>query len=162
MTLEQILEHRRAVRKYDLERDIDSDKVKECVRLATLAPTSSNMQLWEAYHVTDPAVLKMMAVACLGQGSASTCKQMVVFVTRQDKWKAHAKAVLDANIAEVMKNSPEERKAHRIALQKQYYAKLMPLVYKRCFAVSRTFCLTFNHIDKLRLSVPMKFSLVCF
>lgn len=74
MTLEQILEHRRAVRKYDLERDIDSVKVKECVRLATLAPTSSNMQLWEAYHVTDPAVLKMMAVACLGQGSASTCK----------------------------------------------------------------------------------------
>ncbi len=41
MTLEQILEHRRAVRKYDLERDIDSDKVKECVRLATLAPTRS-------------------------------------------------------------------------------------------------------------------------
>lgn len=135
MTLEQILEHRRAVRKYDPNKELDTEKVKACVRLATLAPTSSNMQLWEAYHVTDPGVLKLLATACLGQGSASSCKQMVVFVTRQDKWKAHAKAVLDANIAEVMKNSPEERKAHRIALQKQYYAKLMPLIYKRCFGL---------------------------
>ncbi len=139
MTLEQILEHRRAVRKYAADKEIDTEKVKECIRLATLAPTSSNMQLWEAYHVTDPEVLKQMSVACLGQGSASTCKQMVVFVTRQDKWKAHAKAVLDANIADVMQNSPEDRKPHRIALQKQYYAKLMPLLYKRCFGLLGAF-----------------------
>lgn len=76
-----------------------------------------------------------MAEACLGQGSARSCKQMVVFVTRQDKWKAHAKAVLDANIAEIQRNSPEDRKAHRIDLQKKYYAKLMPLSYKRCFGL---------------------------
>lgn len=53
MTLEQILEHRRAVRKYDPNKELDTEKVKEYIRLATLAPTSSNMQLWEAYHVTD-------------------------------------------------------------------------------------------------------------
>lgn len=134
-TLEEILEHRRAVRKYDPDKELDTEKVKECVRLATLAPTSSNMQLWEAYHVTDKATLEKMANACLGQGSARTCKQMVVFVTRQDKWKAHAKAVLEANIEEVKQNSPEDRKAHRIALQKQYYGKLMPLSYKRCFGL---------------------------
>lgn len=93
------------------------------------------MQLWEAYHVTDPDKLRLMAEACLGQGSARSCKQMVVFVTRQDKWKAHAKAVLEANIAEIQRNSPEDRKAHRIDLQKKYYAKLMPLSYKRCFGL---------------------------
>lgn len=135
MTLEQILEHRRAVRKYDKDKELDTEKVKECIRLATLAPTSSNMQLWEAYHVTDPDKLRLMAEACLGQGSARSCKQMVVFVTRQDKWKAHAKAVLEANIAEIQRNSPEDRKAHRIDLQKKYYAKLMPLSYKRCFGL---------------------------
>lgn len=135
MTLEQILEHRRAVRKYDKDKELDTEKVKECIRLATLAPTSSNMQLWEAYHVTDPDKLRLMAEACLGQGSARSCKQMVVFVTRQDKWKAHAKAVLEANIAEIERNSPEDRKVHRIDLQKKYYAKLMPLSYKRCFGL---------------------------
>ena len=98
MTLEQILEHRRAVRKYDPTKELDTEKVKECIRLATLAPTSSNMQLWEAYHVTDPGKLAEMAHACLDQGSAKSCKQMVVFVTRQDKWKAHSQAVLKAGI----------------------------------------------------------------
>lgn len=135
MTLEQILEHRRAVRKYDEGMELDPEKVKECIRLSTLAPTSSNMQLWEAYHVTDPEKLRLMAEACLGQGSARSCKQMVVFVTRQDKWKQHAEAVLEANIAEIERNSPQERKAHRIELQKKYYAKLMPLSYKRCFGL---------------------------
>lgn len=135
MTLEQILEHRRAVRKYDPNKELDTEKVKECIRLATLAPTSSNMQLWEAYHVTDPGKMAEMAHACLDQGSAKSCKQMVVFVTRQDKWKAHAKAVLKAGIEEIEQNSPEDRKAHRIALQKQYYEKLMPLTYKRCFGL---------------------------
>lgn len=54
MTLEQILEHRRAVRKYDKDKELDTEKVKECIRLATLAPTSSNMQLWEAYPSPTP------------------------------------------------------------------------------------------------------------
>lgn len=45
MTLEQILEHRMAVRKYDPNKELDTEKVKEYIRLATLAPTSSNMQL---------------------------------------------------------------------------------------------------------------------
>ena len=131
MTLREILEHRRAVRVYDAEKPLDAEKVKECIRLATLAPTSSNMQLWECYHVTDPEVLKKLAVACLGQGSAKTAQQMVVFVTRQDRWKSHADAVLKANIEEINANSPEERKAHRIAMQEDYYKRLMPHDYKR-------------------------------
>lgn len=135
MTLEEILEHRRAVRKYAADKELDSEKVKECIRLATLAPTSSNMQLWEAYHVTDSATLQKLSEACLGQGSAKSCKQMVVFVTRQDKWKAHAKAVLEANIKDIEQNSPEDRKAHRIALQNKYYGVLMPFSYKRCFGL---------------------------
>lgn len=130
-----MLEHRRAVRNYAADRDIDPEKVKECIMEAVLAPTSSNMQLWEAYHVTDGEVLRKLAHACLSQGSAMTCKEMVVFVTRQDKWKAHAAAVLRANIGDIERNSPEDRKAHRIARQKKYYGVLMPLIYRRCFGL---------------------------
>lgn len=135
MSLREILEHRRAVRKYDATKLVDEEKVKECIRLATLAPTSSNMQLWECYHVTNPEVLKQLATACLGQGSAKTAPQIVVFVTRQDRWKSHADAVLKANIEEINLNSPEERKAHRIAMQEDYYARLMPYNYKRFFGL---------------------------
>ena len=135
MTLQEILEHRRAVRKYDPQQKLDDERVRECIRLATLAPTSSNMQLWEAYHVTSDDKLKPLAAACLGQGSAKSAQQIVVFVTRQDKYREHARAVLKANIEEVNQNSPENKRAHRIKLQKQYYERLMPFVYSRFFGL---------------------------
>ena len=135
MTLQEILEHRRAVRKYDPQQKLDDERVRECLRLATLAPTSSNMQLWEAYHVTSGDKLKALATACLGQGSARSAQQIVVFVTRQDKYREHAREVLKANIDEVNQNSPGDKKAHRIKLQKTYYAKLMPFMYARFFGL---------------------------
>ena len=61
MSLQEILDHRRAIRHYNPEKPLDPERVKECIRMATLAPTSSNMQLWEAYHVTDKAVLEKLA-----------------------------------------------------------------------------------------------------
>ena len=94
MNLQEILEHRRAVRYYDASKPIDADRVKECVRLATLAPTSSNMQLWEAYHVTDRATIDRLVPACMGQSAVKTAQQLVVFVVRPDLWKAHAESVL--------------------------------------------------------------------
>lgn len=90
MSLQEILDHRRAIRHYDPQKPLDPERVKECIRLATLAPTSSNMQLWEAYHVTDKAVLAKLAHACLDQLTARSAQEMVVFVTRQDLYKRHA------------------------------------------------------------------------
>ncbi|MDD7304537.1 MAG: nitroreductase family protein, partial [Prevotellaceae bacterium] len=66
MSLEAILNFRRAVRLYDSSKELNPEKVKEAIRLATLAPTSSNMQLWEAYHITNADVKDQLAEACLG------------------------------------------------------------------------------------------------
>ena len=66
MTLQQALERRRSVRHHG-DSPIDADTVRQCLRLAQLAPSSSNMQLYEFYHITDAAVLKQLAEACLGQ-----------------------------------------------------------------------------------------------
>lgn len=139
MTLQEILEHRRAVRKYDPAQPIDDEKVKDCIRMATLAPTSSNMQLWESYHVTDPETLKQLAHACLDQSSARTAQQMVVFVTRQSRYRSHAKAVLKAGIEDINQNSPEDRKVHRIRLQQLYYNRIMPVLYSRFFGIKGMF-----------------------
>lgn len=135
MTLRDILEHRRAVRRYDPARPLDDEKVKECIRLATLAPTSSNMQLWEAYQVTSPEVMRQLAHACLDQSAARTAQQMVVFVTRQDRYREHARAVLAAGIDDILKHSPKDRQDHRIKLQRLYYGRLMPLQYSRLLGI---------------------------
>src|SRR3712207_4099795 len=135
MELQQILNRRRAVRLYDTEKTIDTERVRHCIELATLAPTSSNMQLWECYHVTDKNVISQLGKACLGQRSATTAQQMVVFVARQDRYKDHARKVLEANIENIEKNSPADRQAHRTKLVEQYYGKLMPFQYSRFFGL---------------------------
>ncbi len=58
MSLQETLEYRRSVRYFDEAKEIDTDKVRRCIELAALAPNSSNMQLWEFYHITDPEMLK--------------------------------------------------------------------------------------------------------
>ena len=40
MNLDEVLHHRRSVRVYDKEKPIDTEKVKHCLELATLAPNS--------------------------------------------------------------------------------------------------------------------------
>ncbi|MDO4782717.1 MAG: nitroreductase family protein [Capnocytophaga felis] len=135
MTLKEILNYRRAVRLYDETKPIQTEKVRECLELAQLAPTSSNMQLWEAYHITDKAVLEELAVACLSQSAAKTAQQMVVFVTRQDLHRQRAKAVLEFEKGNVQRNSPSEKQAKRIKGRETYYGKLMPFLYSRCFGL---------------------------
>ncbi len=88
------INYRRSVRVYDDNKEIDSDIVKKCIQQATLAPNSSNMQLWEFHHITSPQVLKKLAVACLGQSAATTAKEMVVVVVRKDLWKQRVKTHL--------------------------------------------------------------------
>ena len=46
-TVQEAITYRRSVRVYDPNQSIDSAIVKECIRQAILAPTSSNLQLWE-------------------------------------------------------------------------------------------------------------------
>ena len=134
MTLEEIINYRRSVRNYK-EIPIDPEKVKHCLELATLAPNSSNMQLWEFYHITNPEILKKITVASLNQQSASTAQQMVVFVTRQDLYRKRAKEMTDLETQNVLKNSPQLKQEKRINRWKMYYGKIIPFLYLRFFGV---------------------------
>lgn len=133
MDLENILNFRRSVRVYDPEKPLDSAKVKHCIELATLAPNSSNMQLWEFHHITNRDLIQKMATACLGQTAVSTADELVVFVTRQDRHKARAKAILEFETDNIKRNSPPERQEKRIKDRQMYYGKLMPFLYRRFF-----------------------------
>lgn len=131
MNLEEILTFRRSVRVYDKEKPIRTDTVQHCLELATLAPNSSNMQLWEFYHVTDPEVMKALGRACLGQTAATTAQQLVVFVTRQDLYRKRAAAILAFEKGNIDRNSPEPRRAKRMKDRELYYGRLMPFLYAR-------------------------------
>ena len=134
MILEDIINFRRSVRHYKTD-PIDAERVKNCIELATFAPNSSNMQLWEFYHVTNSEILKELTVACLNQQAATTAQQMVVFVTRQDLYRKRAKKMMELETSNIFKNSPKSKQEKRIKNWKMYYGSIMPFLYARFFGV---------------------------
>ena len=135
MNLDEVLSYRRSVRAYDKEKRIDPERVKHCLELATLAPNSSNMQLWEFYHITQPGLLTKVSRACLDQKSTATASQVVIFVVRRDAYRKHARFVLDFERGNIHHNSPKERQTKRIKDRELYYGILMPFVYARFFGI---------------------------
>ena len=146
MNLDEVLNYRRSVRVYDKEKQIDAEKVKHCLELATLAPNSSDMQLWEFYHITQPELLAKVSRTCLDQKATSTASQIVVFVTRRDLYWKRAKFVLDFERGNIQRNSPKERQEKRIKDRELYYGILMPFVYARFLGLLGLFRLLLANI----------------
>jgi nitroreductase len=127
-TVSEAIAYRRSVRVYK-DQPIDSDLVKNCLKNAALAPTSSNLQLWEFYHVTDKKTLEKLAVACFNQSAAKTAQQLVVIVTRKDLWKKRANANIDFLNEAFNKPNLEQRLVKRKRIATNYYKKLIPTIY---------------------------------
>jgi nitroreductase len=127
-TVSDAIQYRRSVRIFKSDVALDNNRVKYCIEQAVLAPNSSNLQLWEFYHITQKDILKQMETACLGQNAAKTAQQMVVVVARRDLWKKRAKA----NVAYLRssfgnKDKSDYNRREKFALN--YYQKLIPTVY---------------------------------
>ena len=126
-TVSEAIEYRRSVRVFKKD-PIDEQKVKECIHLSTLAATSSNMQLWEFYHIVTPNTLQQIATASFDQSAAKTAQQIVVVVVRKDLWRKR----MQANIAFLKsqygnKKQAEYSKREKFALN--YYQRIIPSIY---------------------------------
>lgn len=133
-TVSEAIAYRRSVRTYDSSKKIDTQIVKNCIEEASLAPNSSNMQLWEFHHIESSEMLKKLSIACLNQSAAKTAQQMLVVVVRKDLWKKRAKS----NVAFIKKNI--ENKAPHQHIEKEekalsYYQKLIPFAYAEFFGI---------------------------
>jgi nitroreductase len=134
MEFSDAVKKRRSVRKFDPTKPLDAKIVKHCIELATLAPNSSNMQLWEFYHITSPDKLKKMSEFCFDQNAAKTARQMVVLVTRKDLWKKRMQAHVRHMEAEFGKKKKEEYSSReRFAFT--YYKKIVPVTYADFFGI---------------------------
>jgi nitroreductase len=132
-TASEAIRYRRSVRIFK-EQSLDTEKVKECIRLATLAPNSSNMQLWEFYHIVSADMLKRVSALCMDQNASKNAREMVVFVVRKDLWRKRAKA--NAAIRKKLFGSKpfdEFTKREKDAIK--YFTKVMPMLYMDFFGL---------------------------
>ena len=140
-TVSDAIKYRRSVRKFDSKKDLDDDLVKKCIINASLAPTSSNLQLWEFYHITDKNLLSKISKCCFNQPAAKTAKQIVVTVVRRDLWRKRAKANLI--FFKSKKNSLSDK---QFKLTQKYYKEIVPFVYKDFLRILSLFKYLFAYI----------------
>jgi nitroreductase len=125
-TVSEAIAHRRSVRVFDPKKPIETKKVKYCLEQASLAPNSSNLQLWEFYHVTGLEIKKLVAINCYDQPAAKTAQEIVIPVVRLDLWQSRIKSNIEF-IRSNVKNTEDEKK---IKGALTYYEKIIPQLYK--------------------------------
>lgn len=133
-TVSEAIYYRRSVRVYDSEKPIDTNIVKKCIEQAALAPNSSNMQLWEFYHITNKEMIAKIAPLCFNQNAARTAQQLVVFVTRKDLWRKRAKSNLEM-VNRLFPPKPISEQSNREKVSRKYYGKLIPFTYADFFGI---------------------------
>ena len=126
-SVSEAIKHRRSVRVFKNEA-IDEQKVKECIQLATLAPTSSNLQLWEFYHIISPEIIQEIAKASFNQTAAKTAQQIVVVVARKDLWRKRMQSNI-TYLKNLFGNKSETEYSKREKFALNYYQKIIPTLY---------------------------------
>lgn len=125
--LEEIIRQRRSVRIFDETHDFDHHAVTKALELAMLAPNSSNLQTWEFYRIRSKEKISRLHPLCFYQNACRTASELVLFVSRRDKWKERCQwhlADIRKQLAEGSKN--EKRLKKGLA----YYGLTIPLAYR--------------------------------
>lgn len=117
----QALEARRSVREYE-GNPMPEAIMRDCLRDATLAPSSSNLQTYELYWVRSADKKTAVAEACLSQPAAMTADELIVIVARGDLWKAHLKSLVGiiTHSGTVPLPGPLQ----------EYYTKIVPMIMR--------------------------------
>lgn len=113
------VEGRRAIRIFDGEQ-IPADVIKDCLRDAILAPSSSNLQTYELYWTHDRQKIEELARYCLGQPAATTAGDLIIVVSRVDLWKSH--------LDKLIKIMSDNGKRQLAAPVQDYYLKTVPML----------------------------------
>jgi nitroreductase len=121
-----LVKERRSIRRFDETHQFDHTSVERALELAVLSPNSSNLQLWEFHRVISSEIRDKLIPICMGQGAARSASEMVVFVSRIDKWKERANWNLE-QIKTTLSNPDSPTKLEKRGLD--YYKKIIPLFY---------------------------------
>lgn len=127
LRFDEAVKTRRSVRVYT-DQPLDTALVKECIEEASLAPTSSNMQLWSFHHITSRDMLDAMIPLCFNQSAAKHAQQFVVIAVRKDLAKQRARHNKQTLLDYYGKKDGDElTKREKASIQ--YYDRVMPLLY---------------------------------
>lgn len=151
-SFQKVLKARRSIRVYTGE-PIPEDVMREVLREATLAPSSSNLQSYELYWVRDPERKKQLAAACLGQPAATTAGDLIVVAARADLWRENLEKLLTVMRGSGAQLSPSVE---------FYYGTLIPKLMTRgplgVFDLLRRFSFSWTGRTKPTVRTPVSYA----
>ncbi len=127
MTLTEIIHKRRSIRKFDTQHTFDHNTVTQALQLALLAPNSSNLQTWEFYRIKEKEKIGTMVPLCLKQNAARSASELVLFVSRKDRWEDRCAWHMAQLMSETHSNDTDKKKQ---AKGVRYYGTSMPYFYR--------------------------------
>ena len=130
----EVIKSRRSVRDF-LNKNINILTVKKCIKNATLAPNSSNLQLWEFYHIINSELKVNISKACFDQPAAKTANQFVIIVTRKDLWKSRRDFNLNF-ILNKFKDLDDKKSIRKKKNAINYYKLLIPTLYGNFLSIT--------------------------
>ena len=130
----EVIKSRRSVRDF-LNKNINILTVKKCIKNATLAPNSSNLQLWEFYHIINSELKVNISKACFDQPAAKTANQFVIIVTRKDLWKSRRDFNLNF-ILNKFKDLDDKKSIRKKKNAINYYKLLIPALYGNFLSIT--------------------------
>lgn len=95
--LEQLMEDRKSVRKYEPGVTIPREKIQHILEQATSAPSSSNLQSWRFLVIDDPEQKKELRIAGFNQDQIETSSAIIAVIGDNEMYK-NAKQINDLNV----------------------------------------------------------------
>lgn len=118
---DEVLRRRRSIRVFD-KVSVPESVMKQALKQAILAPTSSNLQPFELHWVRDTEKKQKLVRACLSQPAAKTAAELVVVVANAGSWNKNRKQLIDIMTDGGARDLPKS--------VDYYYNKLIPLVHR--------------------------------
>ena len=84
-TVVEALEFRHACKKFDPERAIPEDTMREIMQAAHISPSSFGLQPWKFLVVSDKRLREEMRPLCWNQAQITDCSHLVVILARREK-----------------------------------------------------------------------------
>lgn len=81
MEFSKLLEERRSIRKFDSEKKVTADQIKEIINAAIQAPSWKNSQTTRYYAVVTPEKIEAFSAACLPEFNQKSAAGAVLVVT---------------------------------------------------------------------------------
>ncbi|KWO42476.1 NAD(P)H-dependent oxidoreductase [Burkholderia sp. MSMB1459WGS] len=122
MTVNERLAWRYATKKYDTTKTVPAEKLERIVEAVRLAPTSSGLQPFELFVVSNPEVRAKIRAAAWDQSQVTDCSHLLVFAAWDD---------ITAGRVNMMFDLTNEVRGFRNEGWESYRQKLLGIVAER-------------------------------